>query len=53
MAVLDRGMNLKLLSSALGHAGVSVTAETYLHVSDKEITEGYQRFGPTIVGVSD
>jgi integrase/recombinase XerD len=50
MAALDRGMNLKLLSSALGHADVSVTADTYLHVSNKEIIEGYQRFGPTIVG---
>jgi len=50
MAALDRGMNLKLLSSALGHEDVSVTADTYLHVSNKEIIEGYQRFGPTIIG---
>jgi integrase/recombinase XerD len=50
MAALDRGMNLKLLSSALGHADVSVTADTYLHVSDKEIIQGYRNFGPTIVG---
>ena len=50
MAALDRGMNLKLLSSALGHADVSVTADTYLHVSDKQIIQGYRSFGPTIVG---
>jgi integrase len=43
-------MNIKLLSSAVGHADMSVTADTYLHVSDKEIIGGYQRFGPTIVG---
>jgi integrase/recombinase XerD len=50
MAALERGMNLKLLSSALGHADVSVTAGTYLHVSNKEIIQGYRNFGPTIVG---
>jgi hypothetical protein len=27
-----------------------VTADTYLRVSNEEIIEGYQRFGPTIVG---
>ena len=43
-------MNLKLLSSVLGHANVSVTADTYLHVSDKQIIQGYRNFGPTIVG---
>jgi len=50
MAALDRGMNLKLLSSALGHAHVSVTVDTYLHVSDKQIIQGYRSSGPTIVG---
>jgi hypothetical protein len=43
-------MNLRLLSSALGHADVSVTADRYLHVADREVIEGYQRFRPTIVG---
>jgi len=50
MAALDRGMNLKLLSSALGHANMSMTAHTYLHVSNKGIIQRYQRFGPRIVG---
>ena len=47
--LLTLGMNLRLLSSALGHADVSVTADRYLHVADREVIEGYQRFRPTIV----
>jgi hypothetical protein len=37
---------MEQLSSALGYANVSVTADTYRHVSYKEIIERYQRFGP-------
>jgi site-specific recombinase XerD len=44
MGALERGLNLKLLSSALGHADVSVTADKYLHVSDKEIIQGFRNF---------
>jgi integrase len=42
MAALDRGMNLKLLSSALGHVDESFTVDTYLHIMDKEIIQGYR-----------
>jgi len=50
MAALDRGMNLKLLSSALGHVDESVTADTYLHIMDKEIIQGYRNLVPAIGG---
>jgi integrase len=44
MGALERGLNLNLLSSALGNADVSVTADTYLHVSDKEKLQRYRNF---------
>ncbi|UNK17315.1 tyrosine-type recombinase/integrase [Paenibacillus sp. N3/727] len=33
--LLEAGANIKYVSERLGHASVKVTADTYLHITDK------------------